>query len=111
MALFLRETRKALIFVDDGEENDGQDSVINGIKETLANKGNHLNLDLETVNISENVLLGEDTVTYVTLTGDADAFLNGEDMAIRYTLQSREELPEILICLLWRWQISRTCSR
>lgn len=93
------ETRKALIFVDDGEENDGQDSVINGIKETLANEGNHLNLDLETVNISENVLLGEDTVTYATLNGDADAFLNGEDMAIRYTLLKSEELPEILICL------------
>lgn len=97
--LATKETKKALVFVDDSEESGGEDSVMNGIKETLANEGNHLNLDLETVKLSEDAVIGEDTVTYVTLNGKADAFLNGEDMAIRYTLLKKEELPEILICL------------
>lgn len=96
------ETKKALVFVDDEAESDGQDSVLYGIKETLANEGNHLSIDIETVNIGEDTPFDEEALTYTILDGEENftsAFLNEEDMVIRYTLQSREELPEILICL------------
>lgn len=75
-----KETERALILMDISTEDSTQSIVFNGIKETLANEGNHLSLKLDTLAISEDSVFGEEEAI-------RDIFLNKED------------LPEIIICL------------
>lgn len=75
-----KETERALILMDASAEDSAQNIVFTGIKDTLANEGNHLSLELETLAISEDSLFGkEETIRNI--------FLN------------KEELPDIIICL------------
>lgn len=75
-----KETKKALVLMDSKADDSNQNIVINGIRETLANEGNHLNLELELEAIDS-----------------ASSF--GADEAIRSMLVNMEELPDIIVCL------------
>lgn len=73
------DTRSALIIMDTNTADSDQNILYNGIRETLANEGNHLTLTLSTLAVS-----GE------------GAF--GPEQAVR-TLLLSGEVPEIIICL------------
>lgn len=75
-----KETKKALVLMDSKADDSNQNIVINGIRETLANEGNHLRLELELAAIDS-----------------ASSF--GADEAIRDMLVNMEELPDIIVCL------------
>ena len=75
-----KNTEDALILLDTSVEDSGQNLVYNGIKDTLENEGNHLNLELKTLVINEDSPFGEEE-------------------AIRRLFLNREELPEIIVCL------------
>ena len=75
-----KNTEDALILLDTSVEDSGQNLVYNGIKDTLENEGNHLNLELKTLAINEDSPFGEEE-------------------AIRRLFLNREELPEIIVCL------------
>ncbi len=75
-----KETENALILMDVSTEDSTQNIIFNGIKDTLANEGNHLNLELNTMAISEDAAFGEEE-------------------SIRNIFLNKESLPEIIICL------------
>lgn len=75
-----KETKEAMLLIDVNAEDSGQNIILNGIKETLANEGNHLNIEVNTLAIS------------------ADSAFEREE-AIQSIFLNREELPEIIICL------------
>lgn len=75
-----KETKEVLILMDTVAEDSGQNLVFNGIRETLANEGNHLNLELKTL----------------AMNGDTPY---SEEEAIRSLFLYRETLPDIIICL------------
>lgn len=75
-----KETREVLILMNAVAEDSGQNLVFNGIKETLANEGNHLNLELKTLVMNNGTPYSEEE-------------------AIRSIFLYREKLPDIIICL------------
>lgn len=75
-----KETKEVLILMDAVAEDSGQNIIFNGIKETLANEGNHLSLALNTLAVSEDTPFSEEEV-------------------IRDIFLYQEELPDIIICL------------
>lgn len=75
-----KETKEALILMDTVSEDSGQNLIFNGIKETLANEGNHLNLQLSTLAVNEDTPYSEEE-------------------AIRNIFLYQEGLPDIIICL------------
>ncbi|MBD5526190.1 MAG: sugar ABC transporter substrate-binding protein [Lachnospiraceae bacterium] len=75
-----KETKEVLVLMDASAEDSGKNIVYNGIQDTLSNEGNHLNLELNTLAISE------------------DSPYSVEE-AIRGIFLNREELPEIIVCL------------
>lgn len=75
-----KNTQDVLILMDTAIDDSGKNLVYNGIKDTLDNEGNHLNLELRTLAISED-----------------SAF--SEEEAIREIFLNKDELPEIIVCL------------
>lgn len=75
-----KNTKDALILMDTSMEDSGKNLVYNGIRDTLDNEGNHLNLELKTVVLKEDSPFGKEE-------------------AIREIFLNKEELPEIIICL------------
>lgn len=75
-----KESKEALILMDTVSEDSGQNLIFNGIKETLANEGNHLNLQLNTLAVNEDTPYSEEE-------------------AIRNIFLYQDELPDIIICL------------
>lgn len=75
-----KETERALILMNASSEDSGQSIVFTGIKDTLMNEGNHLNLELETLVIS----------------GDSPF---SEEEAIRNIFLNKDDLPDIIICM------------
>lgn len=75
-----KNTEDALILMDASIEDRGQNLIYNGIRDTLDNEGNHLNLELKTLALNEDSPFGQEE-------------------AIRKLFLNREELPEIIVCL------------
>ncbi|MBD5547873.1 MAG: sugar ABC transporter substrate-binding protein [Lachnospiraceae bacterium] len=75
-----KNTEDALILMDTSVEDSGQNLIYNGIKDTLDNEGNHLNLELKTLAFNEDSPFGEEE-------------------AIRKLFLNKDELPEIIVCL------------
>lgn len=75
-----KETNDVLILMDASAEDSGQNIVFTGIKDTLTNEGNHLNLELDTLAISEDSPFSEEE-------------------AIRNIFLNKDDLPDIIICM------------
>ncbi|MBD5545394.1 MAG: sugar ABC transporter substrate-binding protein [Lachnospiraceae bacterium] len=75
-----KETKKVLIIVDDHIDDNNKNIVYTGISETILNEGNHLNLEMDTMVVS-----------------DESTF--GAEEAIRNIFKNSEELPEVIVCL------------
>lgn len=86
-----KDTKEVLVLMDTESTDSGQNLIYNGIKETLANEGNHLELILKTLAVNGETAYG------------------GEE-AIREIFQKKAikkgELPDIIICLNERNTIS-----
>lgn len=79
-----KDTRRVLVLMDMAAEDSGQNIIFNGIKETLANEGNHLELELATLAVnSDTAFGGEETIRGI----------------FQKKLLDEEELPDIMICL------------
>lgn len=79
-----KDTKKALVLMDMEEKDSGQNIIYNGIAETLANEGNHLTLELETLAVNDDTPYGEEEV------------IRG---IFQRAITEGEELPDIMICL------------
>lgn len=75
-----KETQRALILMNASAEDSSQNIVFTGIKDTLTDEGNHLNLELDTLAIS----------------GDSPF---SEEEAIRNIFLNKDDLPDIIICM------------
>lgn len=75
-----KETKDALILMSSSADDSAQNMIFTSMKETLANEGNHLNIELNTLVVNE------------------DSPYSMEE-AIRNLFLDKEELPEIIICL------------
>lgn len=75
-----KETDSVLVLMNASSEDSGQSIVFTGIKDTLTNEGNHLDLELETLAISEDSPFSEEE-------------------AIRNLFLNRNDLPDIIICM------------
>ena len=77
-------TKEALILMNTAAEDTGQNTIYNGIQETLGNEGNHLNLDLATRAVmSDSQFGGTEEIRSIF----QEFYLHPETM------------PEIVICL------------
>ncbi len=75
-----KETGEVLVLMDRDSEDSAQNIIYNGIIETLANEGNHLNLQLTTLAVNQDSPFSEEEAI-------RDIFLN------------KETVPKIIICL------------
>lgn len=75
-----KKTKRVLVLMDSNQDNSSQNILYNGLKETLSNEGNHLELSVDTMAI------------------DNESTFSAEE-AIRDIFLSNEILPDILICL------------
>lgn len=75
-----KDSKEVLILMDTETDSSSQSIVYNGIKETLGNEGNHLNLALETLAVTADTPYGNEEV-------------------IRNIFLNQEPLPDIIICL------------
>lgn len=78
--LATKKNREVLILLDASTDDSTQNIICNGIKETLTNEGNHLQLDLEIKSV------------------DGRSAFNADE-SIREMLIDMEELPDFIICL------------
>lgn len=76
----VKSDKKVMILMDRATDDSTQNIIFKGIKETLLNEGNHLNMELEIVAV--------DGQNYFTA-----------DESIRNILSDRGELPDFVVCL------------
>lgn len=79
-----KEMKNVLVLMDATVQDSGQSILFNGIKETLANEGNHLNLTLETLAVNEETAFGGEEVI-------REIF--------QKNIRKEAELPDIIVCL------------
>lgn len=75
-----KETEDVLVLMNMASEDSSQNIIYNGMIETLANEGNHLNLQLNTLAVSQDSLFSEEET-------------------IREIFLNKETVPKIIICL------------
>lgn len=75
-----KETKKVLIILDDDIDDNSKNIICTGINETIYNEGNHLNLDIETIAVSDDSTFGLEE-------------------AIRDIFMDKGNLPDIIVCL------------
>lgn len=75
-----KDTRTALVLLDSNAEDTTQNVICNGIRETLANEGNHLRITFEYAAVDSGSTFSSDE-------------------SIRKLLVGLESLPDIIICL------------
>ena len=76
-----KDTKKVLMLLSSSTDDSSQNIIYTGIQETLLNEGNHLSLE----------------VTMVPIANDTSF---SKDEEIRDILSNKENLPDIIICLL-----------
>ena len=75
-----KETKKVLIIMDENMDDNGKNILCTGINETIYNEGNHLNLAIDTMEIS-----------------DGSTF--GTEETIRKIFMKKDQLPDVIVCL------------
>ncbi|MCM1160317.1 MAG: substrate-binding domain-containing protein [Roseburia sp.] len=75
-----KETKKALIIMNDDLDDNSKNMILSGINETITNEGNHLTLDIETMNVNDNSAFGLEEV-------------------IRDIFMDTDNQPDIIVCL------------
>ncbi|MBD5105395.1 MAG: sugar ABC transporter substrate-binding protein [Lachnospiraceae bacterium] len=75
-----KETKKVLIILNDDLDDNSKNMILSGINETILNEGNHLTLDIESMNVSDDSTFGlEETIR--------DIFMD------------KDNQPDIIVCV------------
>lgn len=75
-----KDTKKVLIIMDENLDDNNKNIIYTGMQETIYNEGNHLNLEMETMVVSDSSTFGS------------------EEM-IRNIFMDADHLPDIIVCV------------